>query len=103
EQHAHQIRQNTEDWDEHMLETAERVVFAERDDGDDARHHIKEECTKVAHKRDHNGTLWDLGSEIMAPNAKAVPDVVGQGLDCVICGGSGAGEIEEDCENRNGC
>src|SRR2546421_1820205 len=54
EQHANEIGQNTEHRDEHVFEAVEGVMFAKRDDSNDARHHVKQECPEVADKGHDN-------------------------------------------------
>ena len=77
-----------------MLETAERMVFAESDDGDDARHHVQKERAEVTHQRDHHRALWKLCRQVVAPKSKAVPEVVRKRFDRVISLSARPGEIE---------
>src|SRR5215468_2194530 len=95
EQHTHEIRGYSEDRNEHVLEPVERMVRAESYDGDDASHHVKHESTEVADQRNDHQTLRKLCGEVMAPDTKAVPDVMRQAFEHVVGLGGRAGEIEQ--------
>src|SRR2546425_13360668 len=99
EQHADKIGQNTEHRNEHVFEAIECVMFAKRDDGNDARHHVQQECPKVADKRHNDEALWNACGQIVAEDSEAVPEIVRQPFDDVIGKGSGTRKVKKDGGN----
>src|SRR5215471_9586729 len=95
EQHTHQIRRHSEEGNKHVLESAESVMFTECHDGDNARHHVQQECAEITDERHDDGALRDFSREIMTPEAEAVPNIVRQRLDHIVRLGAGTGEIEQ--------
>jgi [protein-PII] uridylyltransferase len=53
-------------------------MFLERQDGNDAGHHVQEEGAEVADQRDDQETLRNLRRQIVTEDAETVPDVVRQ-------------------------
>src|ERR1035438_4980873 len=76
EEHAGQICQESEDWNDKMLEAIEHVVLPERHDGEDARRHVQQEGPEVADQGYDQQSVRQLRVGIGAEYSKAVPDVV---------------------------
>src|SRR6266481_5204772 len=94
EQHANEIGQHTEHRNEHVFEAVEGVMFAKRDDRNDARHHVKQECPEVADQRHDDKALRNACGQIVAEDSEAVPEIVRQPFNDVIGKSGGTTEVE---------
>ena len=57
----HEVRQQAEDRDDHVLEAVEGVVLLEGHDGDHAGDHVEQERAEVADQRDDDQRVGQLG------------------------------------------
>ena len=81
----------------------EAMMLAERNNRDDAGHHVEQERSKVAGQRDNKQALRDGGTGIVRPDAEAIPKILRETLDGVTgerCSTTEVGNYSENPDYR---